>query len=141
MRFVLDTNVVSEGTRHLPDAVCISWLRAHAQECCITTITLAELRYGVERLPDGKRRRILERKIEQIRQNFSEWILDFDENAAAEFGRYVSEYERSRGASAVGAADVRDLQIAAIARAHGWIVATRNTRDFPCVDWVNPFQP
>lgn len=139
MRFVLDTNVVSEAAKPNPSAACVGWLKAHAADCCVATITLAELRYGVERLPDGKRRRELERKIDFLSQDFRDWILDFDEAAAAEFGRYVAEFEKKYGIAAVEAADVRDLQIASIARAHGWTVVTRNTRDFALVPFVNPF--
>jgi predicted nucleic acid-binding protein len=139
MRYVLDTNVVSEAFKTAPNRACVEWMHAHSSECCITTITFAELRYGIERLAEGKRRRDLERKVDFIREDFSEWILDFDEAAAAEFGRYVAEFEEVNGLAAVEAADVRDLQIAAIARANGWTVATRNVRDFAFVETVNPF--
>ncbi len=139
MRYVVDTNVISEMTKARPDARCITWLAAHPGDCCVTTITLAELNFGVERLPDGKRRRALNRKYDFLRRDFGDWILDFDENAAAEFGRYVAEYEAARGTAGLEAADVRDLQNAAIARSQGWMVATRNTRHFPFVDTINPF--
>jgi toxin FitB len=141
MRYVLDSNVVSEATKPNPDARCLVWLNTHAADCCITSITLAELRYGIERLAEGKRKRELARKYDFLRQDFREWILDFDEQAANEFGRYVAEYEAARGLKGVEAADVRDLQIAAIARSQGWTVATRNTNDFPFVETVNPFKP
>jgi len=141
VRYVLDSNVVSEAAKPRPDAHCLAWLNAHAADCCLTTITLAEIRYGIERLPQGKRKRALARSYEFLRQDFDDWILDFDENAASEFGRYVAEYEAARGAQGVEAADVRDLQIAAIARSHGWAVATRNINDFPFLETVNPFNP
>jgi len=139
MRYVLDTNIVSELTRPEPNARCVDWLREHATDCCLTTITLAEMCFGVERLPDSKRRRFLARKFEFIRRDFRDWILDFDQAAASEFGRYAAEYEAARGSEAIGEADLRDLQIAAIARSQGWTVATRNTRHFPFVDTFNPF--
>jgi len=139
MIYVLDTNVVSEAMKAVSDRRCETWLETNIESCCLTTITLSELRYGVERLPEGKRKRDLDRKLEFLRQDFSERILEFDEVAAIEYGRYVAEFETKRGFAAVAAADIRDLQIAAIARANGWIVATRNTRHFPCVDSVNPF--
>jgi predicted nucleic acid-binding protein len=74
-----------------------------------------------------------------ILQDFRDWILDFDQAAAREFGRYGAEYEAARGADGLPDADVRDLQIAAIARSQGWTVATRNSKDYPFVDTVNPF--
>ena len=141
MRYVLDSNIVSELAKPKPDARCLAWLTAHASDCCLTTITLAEILYGIERLPDGKRKRALARKYDFLRQDFGDWILDFDENAASEFGRYVAEYEAARGAQGVETADVRDLQIAAIARSRGWTIATRNTSDFPFLETINPFAP
>ena len=56
MTFLLDTNVVSELTKPVPDAKCVSWLNDRAEECVISTVTLAELRYGIERLSDSKRK-------------------------------------------------------------------------------------
>jgi toxin FitB len=140
MRYVLDTNIVSEASKPAPDVRCLAWLSRHAADCCLTTITLAEMCFGVERLPDGKRRRELARKYDFIRQDFREWILDFDQAAASEFGRYVAEYEAARGTEGIEQADLRDLQIAAIARSQGWAVATRNLRHFPFVETVNPFE-
>lgn len=140
MRFVLDSNIVSEATKAKPNVRCLNWLNTHRSDCCLTTITLGEIRYGIERLPEGKRKRELARAYDFLRQDFKEWVLDFDENAANEFGRYVAEYEAARGGQAVENADVRDLQIAAITRSQGWILATRNTTDFQFVDTVNPFE-
>lgn len=140
MRYIVDTNVVSETTKPAPHAGCVAWLLANAQDCCISTITLAEMRYGLERLPEGKKKRDLARRYDFIRQNFGDWVVDFDERAATEFGRYVAEYEAERGLQAVEEADLRDLQIASIARSLGWTVATRNMNDFPFVDTVNPFE-
>src|SRR5438105_333658 len=120
MRYVLDTNIVSEISKGEPDARCLGWLHYHADDCCLTTITLAEMRFGVERLPEGKRQRELARKYDFLRQDFEEWILYFDEAAATEFGRYAAEFEAERGAKGLEDADVRDLQIAAITRSQGW---------------------
>src|SRR5438874_11191338 len=111
MRYVLDTNIVSELSKSEPDATCLEWLHQHAGDCCLTTITLAEMRFGVERLPEGKRQRELARKYDFLRQDFGDWILDFDESAATEFGRYAAEFEAARGAKGLEDADLRDLQI------------------------------
>jgi predicted nucleic acid-binding protein len=139
MRYVLDTNIVSEITKSKPDAKCMEWLERHALDCCLTTITLAEMRFGVERMAEGKRRRALEKQYDFVRQDFREWILDFDEAAATEFGRYAAEYEATRGAKGLEDADIRDLQIASIARSLGWTIATRNTGHFRFCAVVNPF--
>lgn len=140
MKYVLDTNVISETSKPNPDSRCLAWLVERASDCCLTSITLAEMCFGVERLPEGKRKRALARQYNFILQDFREWMLDFDQAAAAEFGRYVAEYEAARGADGLQEADLRDLQIAAIARSQGWIVATRNTKHFPFVETVNPFE-
>ena len=139
MKYVLDTNIISETTKPKPDPRCLSWLADHADDCCLTSITLAEMCFGVERLPEGKRKLALARKYNFILHDFREWILDFDHAAATEFGRYVAEYEAARGADGLKEADLRDLQIAAIARSQGWSVATRNSKHYPFVDTVNPF--
>jgi predicted nucleic acid-binding protein len=123
-----------------PDAVCNAWLEKHIEQCCLTTISLGELRYGVERLPDGKRKRELDRKLDFLWDDFGDRIFDFDSAAAAEFGRYVAEFEWAHGSKGVESADVRDFQIAAIARTHGFAVATRNVRHFAGIRCVNPFQ-
>ena len=140
MRYILDTNIVSEMTKPAPAAECVEWLAAHALDCCLTTITLAEMRFGVERLPEGKRRRALDRKYDFIRQDFREWIYDFDEAAATEFGRYAAEYEAAKGTKALDQADIRDLQIGAISRVLGFTVVTRNTKHFPFCATLNPFE-
>lgn len=140
MRYVLDTNIVSETTKPAPHPGCVAWLEAHAHDCCVTTITLAEMRYGLERLPEGRKKRALLRRYEFLRHDFGDWVLDFDESAATEFGRYAAEFEAERGLRAVEEADLRDLQIAAIARSRGWTVATRNTHHFPLVETINPFE-
>lgn len=138
MKYVLDTNIISETSKATPHPRCLAWLADHAADCCLTSITLAEMCFGVEPLPEGKRKRTLARKYDFIRQDFREWILDFDQAAASEFGRYVAEYEAARGSDGLRKADVRDLQIAAIARSQGWTVATRNSKHYPFVDTVNP---
>jgi predicted nucleic acid-binding protein len=139
MTYVLDTNIVSEAIKSQPDAKCEAWLEQNIEACLITTVTLAELQYGVERLPDGKRKRELYRRLDFVWEDFGERILDFDSSAAAEYGRYVAEVEARNGLHAVESMDVRDFQIAAIARANGCVIASRNVRHFTGVRCVNPF--
>jgi predicted nucleic acid-binding protein len=93
MNYVLDTNIVSETTKPNPDPTCLAWLVNHVGDCCLTTITLAEMCFGLDRLPEGKRKRDLARKYQFIIQDFREWIVDFDQAAATEFGRYAAEFE------------------------------------------------
>ncbi|HXM42960.1 MAG TPA: type II toxin-antitoxin system VapC family toxin [Bryobacteraceae bacterium] len=135
---VLDTNVVSEVMNPKPSAQVLSWMASCPQELlCITTITEAEILYGVELLPAGKRRAALQADIESmLKVEFAGRILPFDEQAARAFSRLAAR-RRSSGRP-IG--DL-DAQIAAIAFSRGASVATRDVRDFEdCgVEVLNPW--
>jgi hypothetical protein len=137
--WLLDTNVVSEISRPLPDAPCLAWLEARSEDCALSTITLAELRYGIERLPSGKRKMEKERAFRFLTEDYQGRFFDFDAAAATEWGRYAAELETLRGSDWWKHFDLRDTQIAAIAREYGLTVATRNTKDFPLCATENPF--
>ncbi len=139
MKYLLDSNVVSEPTKAKPDPAVIAWLDAHESECAVSTITLAELRYGIERLPEGKRRRQMERDFAFFRQDLGARVLAFDETEAAEWGRYAAKLERELGRDAQRKVGIKDSQIAATALANHLTVVTRNTDHFPQVDVLNPF--
>lgn len=86
MTYLLDSNIISEVTKAKPDPAVVAWLDAHELDCAVSTITLAELRYGIERLPDGKRRQQLERDFAFFRQDLGNRVLAFDEAEATEWG-------------------------------------------------------
>lgn len=139
MKYLLDSNVVSEPIKTKPDPGVVAWLDTHELECVVSTITLAELRYGIERLPEGKRRRQLEREFAFFRQDLGSRVLPFDEGEAAEWGRYAAQLERELGRDAQRKVGIKDSQIAATALAHRLTVVTRNTDHFPRVETLNPF--
>jgi predicted nucleic acid-binding protein len=139
MTFLLDTNVVSELTKPAPDAKCVAWVSARADDCAISTVTLAELRFGVERLPAGKRKAALERDFAFLLEDYSGRFFEFDGPAAVEWGRYAAELEAAAGTDWWKHYDFRDTQIAAIAREYGLKVVTRNAKHFPFVAAENPF--
>ena len=124
---VLDTNVISELARRAPDPGVLSWLDSlEVSQVVTTAITAAELRYGVERLPDGHRKRELTMVIRGIlTEDFHGRVFPFDERASVRYADVVSGRERS--GRPIG---VADAQIAAICRDSGAILATRNTADF-----------
>lgn len=138
MIFLLDTNVVSELLRPSPDRAVESWVAERpAAELFFSTVGEAELHYGVETLPAGKRRNMLALAIEAIlREEFKGRILPFDSDAAREYAKIASA-RRAAGRSLAP----MDCQIAAIAHSRGMAVATRNVRHFrdTGVEVVNPW--
>lgn len=124
---VLDTNVVSEFMKQQPNPIVVDWLQSQLSENVFTTaITVFEIQHGLNVLSDGKRKRGLIHQFELAMQHdFAGRILDFDQAAAIVAARISAEYKRQGQG-----ADVRDMQIAGIAVAKGWALATRNTKDF-----------
>jgi len=139
--YLLDTNIVSETSKPAPDQNCLAWLQKHKGECHLSTITVAEIRYGIERMPEGKRKSAAEKEWNFLFQDYSGYFFDFDGPAAIEWGRYVAELEARFGADWWKQFDLRDTQIAAIAREYGLTVATRNQKHFPLCATENPFVP
>jgi predicted nucleic acid-binding protein len=123
---VLDTNVISEPLRPAGNAGVLAWLDSQVTETLyLSTISLAELRFGVAVLPAGKRRSGMARVMERIVALFSERILAFDDAAAT-----ASAELRVAARKAGRAISLTDSYIAAIAKAHGFAVATRDTAPF-----------
>lgn len=135
---VWDTNVVSELMRPEPHERVVGWTdRQPVSEVFITAITLAELWYGIGRLPTGRRRNeLVEVFDDMLTEDFAGRVLAFDDVAAAHYADLVVERER-RGRPI----SMADAQIAAICRSHGATIATRNVDDFANVgvDLVNPW--
>jgi toxin FitB len=136
---VLDTNVVSELMRENPSARVVRWVTKHPDASVFTTsVTQAEVLRGVELLPPGRRRNPLAvAAAATFDEDFRGRILAFDPDAAKAYALIAADRRRSgRPISTF------DAQIAAIARAHGASVATRNIDDFQhCgVDLIDPWQ-
>lgn len=135
---IVDTNVISELFRPAPAKQVETWLADQdGANLYFTTIGEAELRHGVAILPPGKRRTALTRAIEGIlEEDFRDRILPFDRSAASAYAAIATE-RRVLGRPI----SQFDCQIAAIARAHGASVATRNTSDYEScgVDLLNPW--
>ena len=133
---LLDTKVLSEMTRPSPEPKVVRWLEANEPLLALPAIALAELRYGVARLPMGRRRTSLMNFWLKTRERFVGRIYSFDERAAEAYG------DLAAAAELIGRRlNVADGQIAAIARVHRMSVATRDQGDFEAsgVSVVNPW--
>lgn len=123
---VLDTNVVSELMRPAPAEPVLAWLsRVPPAQVCTTAVTLAEVRFGIARLPAGRRRSLLALAADDVFGAFASRVLPFDADASACYADVVVERDLS-GAPISGF----DAQTAAICRLHRGVLATRNLGDF-----------
>ncbi|RQV04102.1 type II toxin-antitoxin system VapC family toxin [Burkholderia cenocepacia] len=124
---LVDTNVISEPLRREPNAAVIEWLDAQNVETLfLAAISLAEMRFGVAALPEGRRRDWLEQSIEQrVVPLFRGRVLPFDDAASK---AYASLCAKARGTGNAMAS--ADGFIAATAAANGLIVATRDVAPF-----------
>ena len=136
---ILDTNVLAEFMRAVPNSKVMDWIAQQvSSEVFVTTITQAEMYYGLALLPVGKRRSDMERAVQQMfEQDFAERILTFDSAAALEYAKLAS-LRRQIGKPIAQA----DAQIAAIALSKNAVFATRNIADFcDCqLSLVNPWE-
>jgi predicted nucleic acid-binding protein len=134
MKFLVDANVLSEGTKPEPDDAVIAWLSRHETELAVNPIILGELEYGILLLPAGRKR-------ERLKQWFAASVnhlpvLDIDGATARVWAGLLTELRRKGRAM-----PVKDSLVAATARQHKLTVATRDTFDFvhAGVKVVNPF--
>ena len=137
IRFLLDTNVVSEPLRPKPDEKLLEQLRRHEQETAIPAIVWHELRFGAERLPPSRKRATIERYLAEV-VAASLPILPYDEQAATWHAIY-----RARLIAAGKTPPFADGQIAAIAAVHDLVLVTANTADFrdyeiAVENWMGP---
>ena len=135
---ILDTNVVSEPMKPTGDPVVLEWLDQQvAATLYVTTTSLAELLLGIELLPNGRRKKALVAGLGDLMASlFGPRVLPFDEQAALRFAPLIG---RARAAGRI--VSVADGQIAAIAAAHKFVVATRDIAPFIAagVPVINPW--
>ena len=132
---VLDTNVISELMKPAPSTVVRAWVSSQSSMSLFTTaVNVAEILYGIERLPQGRRKRQLRELVGDVFSAFDDKVPAFDHEAARAYASLVDR--RSRLGRPV---EGFDAQIAAICAVHGATLATRNLKDFvdtgiPAVD-------
>ena len=134
MKYLVDANVLSEPTRADPDPAVVDWLRTNEQDIVVDPIILGEMRFGINLLPKGTRKR-------QLEHWFSEGIeriacLSWSAATGIRWARLLADL-RSKGRSM----PVKDSLIAATALEHELVMVTRNVTDFSKADVeiLNPF--
>jgi toxin FitB len=127
MSFLLDTNVVSEWTKPRPNRGMLSWLAGiDEDQVFLSVVTLTELRYGIERMPAGTRRKQLDEWLHHdLPIRFEGRILPIDELVAHACGKIVARRE------ALGRPiELMDAFVAATSEVHQLTLVTRNASDF-----------
>ena len=135
---VLDTNVVSEAMNPEPHRAVHAWLNDQAAETLyLSSVTLAELLFGIGALPTGKRKEMLAQTLDGLMGLFRDRVLPFDTDAA----RHYAELAVTAKASGRGF-PTPDGYIAAIASSRGFIVASRDTAPYDAagVSAINPWK-
>jgi toxin FitB len=123
---VLDTNVVSELTKPTPSPAVVAWLNDQPFDTLfITAITIAEMGFGIEILPSGKRRDMLQAGLQHTVELFADRVLPFDAKVAATYAGLAASARRAGKGF-----PTPDGYIAAIAASRGFAVATRDTAPF-----------
>jgi predicted nucleic acid-binding protein len=127
MNFLVDTNVVSEWVKPRPDPGVVAWMAgADEDRVFLSVVTLAELRYGIERLAAGRRRRQLEDWLQlDLPTRFERRVLAIDGVIADVCGRLTARAE-----AAGRPIETMDALLAATAHVYGLTLVTRNTSDF-----------
>ena len=137
---LIDTNVILAIMLPSPATTVINWLNNQdAVNLYLSTITIAEIGYGLQIMPDAKRKqRLTDRFKDFVSNGFEQRILDFDDAAAYSYAEIMA-HRRTIGRPL----SVLDGQIASIARVKNFAVATRNIRAFEecTLKLINPFEP
>lgn len=139
MKYLLDTNVVSEFRKPQPNAALIAWVaQVNPATAYLSVITIGELQKGIARLVDESRRTTLQTWLEEdLLVRFSNQIVTLDTDVLLVWGRLLAQLEK------IGRTmPVMDSLIAATALHGGFVLVTRNTADFAAsgVQMLNPWQ-
>jgi predicted nucleic acid-binding protein len=135
---IVDTNVTSELMRKSTAPAVLDWMRSQDTRGLFTTsVTLAEICYGIERLPGGRRKELLRAAAADVFFAFPGKVLPFDARAALRYATLVANRDRA-GQPMAGF----DAQIAAICLSYNAALATRNLKDFrhTGLDLINPWR-
>lgn len=134
MRYLVDTNVLSEATRTSPNPALMAWLATHESELAVDPIILGEISAGILLLPASRKRNALEKWFGQVVETI--FCIPWDAPVGLTWAALIAELRR-KGLTM----PIVDSMIAATAKAHHLTIVTRNTRDFEAagVKVFNPF--
>jgi predicted nucleic acid-binding protein len=133
----LDTNVVSETLRKSPEPAVTAWLKRYDAELALSTVTIAEIAFGIQKIRADQRAERLERSLSEWRRRFADRIFGLTEEAALAYGEIMgTARQQGLGMSAP------DGMIAAITLVNGGQLATRNLVDFRTtgIELINPWE-
>ena len=136
MKYILDTNIISEIVKPRPDFNTISWIQDHTDDVAITSVSLEELYFGIFLMPDGKRKQSLKESIDAIVKDCTDRTLAFDA-----FCGYLCAEVHAAARKAGHAGTIEDFMIAAICLRHNATLVTRNVKDFDYVDGLDIIDP
>jgi predicted nucleic acid-binding protein len=135
---ILDTNVISEMMKVNPHPAVVAWFKEQGNDqLYLTTLTVAEIRYGISTLPKGKRKSSLETNATYMFSAvFADRIVSFDYDAACYYAM-IHALRNDAGKTIT----VMDAEIASICKSNSAALATRNTRDFTNlhIKLINPW--
>jgi predicted nucleic acid-binding protein len=121
----IDTNVVSETMRSEPNPHVSAWLQRHDRELALSTVVLAEIAFGIERIRPEQRANRFEQRLQELRRRFAGRFFTLNEDAALAYGQLMGRAMRQGIVISIA-----DGMIAAIAQVNGGRLATRNIKDF-----------
>jgi toxin FitB len=125
MAWLIDTDLLSEPTRKRPDPQVLKWLEENQADIYTSTHVIGELQHGISLLPEGQKRRAFQSWLNHLVEAMEGRILSFNTSVAMVWGRQTAEFSHKGCAM-----PMPDSFIAATARRHNLVIATRNTADF-----------
>jgi predicted nucleic acid-binding protein len=133
---LIDTNIVSEFMKPLPEPAVERWFLLNEDQCWIASVTIAEIAFGITKLDPGAKRSRLEAQLSEFRVMFANRTHGFGGDTAMLYGEVMGHARRSGTPMAIP-----DGQIAAIALERGAALATRNVKDFTstALELINPW--